>query len=356
MPNNINLFDTYTMIGMVREIAPRQSFFKDRYFPTGAGDIFNSQKVLLEYEGGSQKMAAFVADKQGDIPVVRDEYEVLEFTPPKVAPSRLLTIDQLNQRGFGEALFSDRAAAERAQALHMRDLEDLDARIGRREEWMCAQVLIDNGVSVTEYVDDKDVGRVRQLKFYQGAASDHIYTVSTKWNVSGGDFFGDVTAMCQSIAMRGLPVEDLVLGSTAAAEILKIELVQKLLDNRRIEMGNIAPAVQYPGVAWMGRLNFGGFLLNVWSMYETYESDAGVSTPYFPAKSAMVTAPNCGRMLYGAVTQMEPDEQFQTFAMARVPKYVADRDKDMRKLRITSRPLPVPRNFLPYSYAADAVQ
>lgn len=355
MPSNINLFDTYTMIGMVREITPRQSFFKDRYFPTAAGDIFNSQKVLLEYEGGSQKMAVFVADKQGDIPVVRDEHEVLEFTPPKVAPSRLLTLDQLNQRGFGEALFSDRPAAERAQAMHLKDLQDLDARIARREEWMCAQVLINNGVDVTEYVDDKDLGRTRHLKFYQGATSDHLYTVQTKWNVAGGDFFGDVTAMAQQLSMRGLAVADLVLGATAAAEVLKIELVQKLLDNRRMEWGNIAPTVNYPGVAWMGKLNFGGFLLNVWSVYETFESEAGVSTPYFPANSALVTAPACGRLLYGAVTQLEPDEQFHTFAMTRVPKYVADRDNDIRKLRIVAKPLPAPRNFLPYAYAANVV-
>ena len=355
MPNNINLFDTYTMVGMVSEITPRQSFFKDRYFPTGAQDIFNSQKVLLEYEDGNQKMAVFVADKQGDIPVARDEYEVLEYMPPKVAPSRLLTLDQLNQRGFGEALFSNRPAAERAQALHLRDLQDLDARIARREEWMCAQVLINNGVDVTEYVDDKDVGRTRHLKFYQGVTSDHIYTVQKKWNVEGGDFFGDVTAMCQQLSMRGLQVADLVLGSTAAAEILKIELVQKLLDNRRIEIGGIAPTVSYPGVAWMGTLNFGGFLLNIWSVYETFESEAGLTVPYFPATSALVTAPNCGRFMYGAVTQIEEDGNFHTFAMPRVPKFVADRDNDIRKLRLTSRPLPAPRNMLPYSYAPEVV-
>lgn len=354
MPNNINLFDTYTMIGMVREIAPLQTFFKDRYFSTGPSDIFNSQKVLLEYEGSSQKMAAFVADKQGDIPVARDAFEVMEFMPPRVAPSRLLTMDQLQQRGFGEALFSDRAPAERAQAFHLQDLTDLDVRISRREEWMCSQILIKNGLDVTEYVDDKKVGRVRHLKFYQGAASDHIYTIAQKWN-AGGDFFGDVTAMCRQLSMRGLPVEDLVLGATAAAEVMKIELVQKLLDNRRIEIGGMAPKVSYPGVAWMGKLNFGGFLLNIWSVYETFEDDEGVTTPYFPADGALVTAPNCGRLLYGSVTQLEADGSVHTYAMTRVPKFVSDHDNDIRKLRIVARPLPVPRNFLPYSYAAGVV-
>lgn len=355
MPNNINLFDTYTMIGMVSEITPNQSFFRDRYFPSGEADIFNSQKVLLEYEGGNQKMAVFVADEQGDIPVARDANEALEFIPPKVAPSRLLTLDQLRQRGFGEALFSNRSEEERAQALHMRDLTDLDRRILRREEWMCVQVLTKNGVDVVEYVDSATVGRTRYLKFYEGSASDHLYTVSTKWNASGGDFFGDVTAMCQSLAMRGLAAEDLVLGSTASAEIMKLELVQKLLDNRRIEIGSLAPTIQYPGVAWLGKLNFGGFSLNIWSVFQTYEDASGNTTPYFPEDGALVTAPNCGRFLYGAVTQIESDKQYYTHAQRRVPKFVVDEDKDTRKLRLSSRPLPVPRNYEPYSFASQVV-
>jgi len=351
----MNIFETYTMLGMVKEIEVKQSFFKDRYFPTSKKDIFGTENVLMDYEGGNQKMAAFVAEKQGDIPVARDEFESIVFTPPKVAPSRLLTLDQLKKRGFGEAVFTDKTAAERAEALQLQDLQDLDARIGRREEWMCAQVLINNGLDVIEYVDDMTIGRTRHLKFYEGSTSDHIYTVSAKWNATGGDFFGDITAMCQQLSMRGLPVEDLVIGASVAAEIMQIDLVHKLLDNRRMEFGGIAPKVMYPGVAWMGKLNFGGFDLNVWSVYETYEDTDGTNEYYFPADGALVTAPNCGRLLYGAVTQIEADKQFYTHAEPRVPKFVVDEDKDTRKLRITARPLPVPRNNLPYSFAAEVV-
>lgn len=355
MPNNIDLFDTYTMMGMVSTIVPQQTFFRDRYFPTGEGDLFSTNKVLLEYEDGNQKMACFVADKAGDIPIERDEYDVMEFTPPRVAPSRLLTADQLQQRGFGEALFSGSAPAERAQRLHLKDLTDLDARIMRREEWMCAQVLINNGCDVVEYADNQTVGRTRRLKFYEGASSDHIYTIQTKWNVAGGDFFADVANMCQLLSARGLTAADLVLGGSAAAAIKNIEAVQKLLDNRRMEYGALRPNIKYPGVAWMGQLNFDGFLLDIFSVYETYENEAGQSVPYFPAKSALVTAPNCGRLLYGSITQMEDDRQYYTFTGKRIPKLVVDQDKDTRKLRVGARPLPVPRHMLPFIYAENVI-
>lgn len=354
MPN-IDLFDTYTMMGMVSTIAPRQTFFRDRYFPTGPADLFSTNKVLLEYEDSNQKMACFVADKAGDIPVARDEYDVMEFAPPRVAPSRLLTVDQLQERGFGEALFSGITPAERAQRLHMKDLTDLDARILRREEWMCVQVLINNGCDVVEYADNQTIGRTRRLKFYEGPASDHIYTVSNKWNLAGGDFFGDVANMCKSLAARGLSAADLVLGGAAGAAIKNIEAVQKLLDNRRMEFGTMRPNIQYPGVAWMGQLNFDGFLLDIFSVYETYQNDAGQSVPYFPTNSALVTAPNCGRLLYGSITQLEDDGQHHTFTGQRIPKLVLDKDKDTRKLRIGARPLPVPRNKLPFMYAGNVI-
>ena len=355
MPNNIDLFDTYTMMGMVSTIVPPPTFFRDRYFPTGAGDLFSTNKVLLEYEDGNQKMACFVADKAGDIPVARDEYDVMEFIPPRIAPSRLLTVDQLQERGFGEALFSGVTPAERAQRMHLKDLTDLDARIIRREEWMCAQVLINNGCDVVEYADNQTIGRTRRLKFYEGATSDHIYTVSVKWNATGGDFFGDVAAMCKDLASRGLAAADLVLGGTAGAAIRNLEAVQKLLDNRRMEYGTMRPKIEYPGVAWMGQLNFDGFLLDIFSVYETYENDAGQGVPYFPAKSALVTAPSCGRLLYGAITQLEDDGQFHTHTGKRIPKFVPDKDKDTRKIRLGARPLPVPRNKLPFMYAANVV-
>ena len=60
MPN-VDLFDSYYLQAATEEIVPLASFFKDRYFPTGADDIFAADKVLTEYRKGDRKLAAFVA-------------------------------------------------------------------------------------------------------------------------------------------------------------------------------------------------------------------------------------------------------------------------------------------------------
>ena len=65
MPAELNFFDTYTLMAVQKRIVPKQTFFRDRYFPTEEGDIFSSNKVLTEYMDGDRKMAAFVSPRVG---------------------------------------------------------------------------------------------------------------------------------------------------------------------------------------------------------------------------------------------------------------------------------------------------
>ena len=184
--------------------------------------------MLTEYRKGDRKMAAFVSARAGDIPMDRRGYEIHEYQPAFIAPSRLLTLDELRKRGFGEAIYANSTPAQRAARLQLGDLTDMDRRIVRREEWMCAQTMINNACTMQTYIDDKTEGEKLYVKFFDDA-SDHTYTVATKWNATGGDFFGDVKAMCRKLSKRGLRAVDLVLGSDAADAILDIgQLVKQL--------------------------------------------------------------------------------------------------------------------------------
>lgn len=141
-------------MAIVEEIVPKQTFFKDRYFPTGDDDIFASDKVLTEYRNGDRKMAAFVSSRAGDIPMERRGFEIHEYQPAFIAPSRLLTQDDLRKRGFGEAIYANSTPAQRAARLQRDDLSDMDIRITRREEWMAVQTMINNSCTMQSYIDD----------------------------------------------------------------------------------------------------------------------------------------------------------------------------------------------------------
>lgn len=355
---DINLFETHYLMAIAEEIVPAATFFRDRYFPTGAGDVFAADKVLTEYRDGDRKLAAFVSERAGDIPIARRGYEMHEYEPAYIAPSRVLTLDELKKRGFGEALYSDSTEAERAAKLLLEDMQDITKRIERREEWMAAQTMITNGCIMQTYIDDRTEGEKDTLKFYDGDASDHIMTVSTPWN-NGGDFFGNVRAMCRQLTKRGLAATDLILGCDAADEVLKREDVKEALNRTSgIIVGTIEQELtKYDGVVFMGVLNFGGHRLNLFSVDENYVDEAGAEQSYFPSKAAMVTAPACGHMMYGAVTQINfGSSDYTTHKGIRIPKLSVNQENDTRKLRVASRPLAIPHNRAPYVFADNVVQ
>lgn len=354
----LDFFETYTLLAITEEIVPQQTFFRDRYFPTGSGDIFAADKVLTEYRKGDRKMAAFVSPRVGDIPMDRRGYEIHEYQPAFIAPSRLLTLDDLKKRGFGEALYPGATQAERAMRLQLQDMTDMETRIIRLEEWMCAQTMIHNACTMQEYIDANTKGDVLDVKFYDDA-SEHTYTVANPWSGTSEKFFDDVKTMCRMLSRRGLHAADLILGTEAADAILEMEKVQKLLDkNSGILIGQIDQTLtQYDGVTLMGVLNFGGYRLNLICCDETYVDENDAEQKYFPATAAMVTAPACGHMMYGQITQIDfGSTEYTSYAAKRVPKFVLDQANDTRKLRLGTRPLAAPLNYCPYIYAADVVR
>jgi len=98
---------------------------------------------------------------------------------------------------------------------------------------------LDHHKDMQEYIDGATKGDSLVVKFYDGT-SDHTYTASKKWNENGGDFWGDVKAMCRMLSARGLPAKDLILGTDVADYILTDERTRQLLDkNSGIIVGEI---------------------------------------------------------------------------------------------------------------------
>ncbi|MBQ3195969.1 MAG: major capsid protein [Clostridia bacterium] len=350
----LDLFNTYYMAGLVENSPRPRKFFLDRYF--SESETFTTDKVLFEHEEGDLNIVPFIAASVGDIPVDRNGYSVYEFAPPLIAPSRLITLDDLSKRGFGEAIFGGSTPAERAKKLHQKDLVNLSDRITRREELMAVETMINNGVDVQEYIDEKTVGKVIPIRYYDTAAGNPgIYTVSGVW--TGYDAMcADIEAMCDSLAENDQPATDLVIGTDVWATMRQFAELKEILDNRRIDMGFVKPEEVAPGVTKVAELNFGGYVLSVFVPKEKYRDASGNIQNVFPTKSVLVTAPNCGKRYYGAVTQIPYGSSIQeTVEGERIPKLVVDQNKDIRKLRVASRPLTAPKTASPWRYAANVV-
>lgn len=347
----IDLYKTKTMLAAVEQMKPVTAFLRDRYFPHSAGDIFPGEEVLVEFKDSTgRKMAPVVLPRKGSISVEREGYSTYKMVPPLVAPSRPLTIDDLNRKGFGEDLFSDRTPASRQAEILMQDLRDFDEMHTAREEYIVAKCMFDNGYILRQYADKYGEGEYSEfeMRFYDETANPAQYIPGVRWNEDGSSKIEDLHKMILMLTSKGNNATEVLLGADAAEAMLGDAKLKELLDIHKYNIGEIAPITLPEDAARLGVLNIHGRVISLLTYDGTYaDEETGKLMPYVPTKQICVTAPGTGRALYGAVTQMEQsDGQYHTHMGTRVPQYWAK--KEGRELAVSSRPLLVPRTKNPF--------
>lgn len=347
--STLKIDEPQTLIAMMDTARPAPQFLLDRYFPCNEDtDVFPTEKVLIDYrDKAGRKLAPLV--HAGHKSTDRRGFYTEELTPARIAPVRKLTLSNLIKRQFAEGIFSGRNPEDRALRTVQQDLTDLQNDIKRRLEYMAADLLINNKYTLTyEKSDDNGESEVTGDVVVSFIDSDNTneakYTPAALWTATGGDALDDIKAMARQLDDNGGRAQDLILGSNAADALLKDERILKLMDIRRIEMGSIAPQIAALGATLIGMINVDGILLNVIEYHEKYTNSAGTLTPFIPASAAIITSPNSGRSLFGAVTQIDGwnAAEFTTHPLKMVPKYLVDAKTDSMEIQMTSRPLLAP--------------
>lgn len=342
----IDILNTHSLLMAVEQLTPAKTFLRDRYFPTNAAtDVFSTDDVLVDYKDGSKKLAPFVAPRKEGVTVLRSGYTTERYTPPYIAPRRALTIDDLNKRGFGEALFTNLTPEERQGTFILRDAEELGDLISRREEAMAAETMLNNGCVMKAIGDDIENPEEFEIRFYAGEENPDAYTPTVSWDDEKADIYKDLKAMIQLRTKKGLGATEFVCAPDVAAAIVDNEKVQKYLDIHNYNLGTVDPKELPEGASLVAVLNIYGRMLSIISYDEVYVDEEGNEKAFIPAGCGVLTAPAAGRTLYGAVTQLEQvDGEFHTYAGTRVPKYLSSAENNSRTLTLKSRPLMIPNN------------
>lgn len=342
----VNIYQTQTMIAAMELMPKRQTFIRDRYFPTTDKDIFVTEDVLVEYKDEkARKIAPCVIPRKGGIAISREGYRTEHYTPPNIAPERTLTIDDLKKKQFGETVFSQRTPAEREASVLKEDLTDLSEMIDTREEYMAAQTIFENGYAMRHYADKYGGSEYQEweIRFYDGDKNDAIYTPASAWNTQSNAIISDLAEMAAMLKRRGLRAADCLFGADVANVLTNNDYILKLMDNRRLDLIGINPAELPNGATGYGRINCNGVMLDLFCYSEEFTDEDGVSKTFIPAGKIAVTAPNMGHTMYGAVTQMEEvDRQYYTYATRRVPHLTTNAHDSTRTLAQQAKPIVAP--------------
>lgn len=338
---DFNYNSTYELLQVVDRSFKPTTLFRDLFFNNEI--TFATESVLMDYRKGGRKMAPFVSRNAGSTPVARSGFTTKQYTPPMIAPSRIMTVGDIMGRGFGESVISSRTPEQRAMELIARDLADLMDMSTRRIEWMAVQTLLSGGFEAAGLTGDGGTSIIDTVT-YDTFTHKKTLTSTDMWTDTGADIYGQLKDMYQAITRdSGRTPEILITTSKTVTNMLKNK---SLLDfflrpADQLKVATFAPRVVSDAVTYVGSfLDFNG--LQVYSYDGVYEDEAGTIMQYIPDGYVIMARRNLGSQLFGAVTQLEADGNFKTYEGAYVPKVWADVNGDTRQIRLATRCVPKP--------------
>ncbi len=330
----MSIYETKTMLQAIEQKKPVFTFLRDTFFPNI--ETLLTEKAEVDIKKGKRKLAPFVAPRVGGKVMVREGFKTDIITTPKIAPIRVITADDIKKRTPGESVYSIKTPEERAIVMLANDLVELDESITRREEWMCAQVILG------EAIDINVEGATQNIDF--GFTNKITLSTGKKWSDAGTNPLSDLKAWRQKIIKATGKTPDIcIMADDVVDSFIGNSEVQKLLDLQRLNVGAIEPSYQGAGVTFIGRLPALG--LEIYSYTEYYISDDEDESEMqlIPNGKVIVGATKSGKRYYGAVTQKEKGAWI-TYEGMRVPKYTNDDKNEIDELRLTARPLPTPED------------
>lgn len=331
------LYKTKTLLQAVVNMPKTHTFLRDTFFPKN--ETFVTEEVLIDYKKGKRRVAPFVAPRVGGITISRDGFKTERIKAPRVAPQRVMTVDDISARQVGENVFSTKTPAQRQAELLATDLKELGESIDRREELTSAQVLFEGRAVLDGYIDDKLSEKIEQeidFDFTQ------VKTLSGAdlWSNVDADVYGDLAEWRKEIIKNsGISPDVVILGEEVLPSFLNNVKIKEMFDKLNINLGAITPSIVDDAVTFIGKLP--GLGLEIYTYDEYYEDEAGELQPMVPAKKVLMAKTGGGGFAYGAVTQLEKG-QFYTYEGRQVPKQWADEQNEAVMLRLTSRPVPKP--------------
>jgi hypothetical protein len=317
---------------VLEQMFPPQSFLLDMFFKEE--NFALTESVDIDIVVGNRKLAPFVKPISEGKVVERLGYSTKVIKPPYVKPKMVTTSQDLLKRMAGMNMYVSGAQslAQRAAEQFNKDLQYLQDLVVRREEWMAAQ-LLNGGV-----VDIVGEGYNAQVDFLM--PNDNKMDASVDWDEATADPLVDLAELARRIRLAsGLNPNKVIMGKDAIAYFLDSEKVQKLFDNRRIEVGNVAPDLGPQGEAYVATIRVPGLTADIYGYNETYIDDSDVSQSFVPDTRVWMGSDKARCTRQYAVIQ--DHEAYGGQAATRwFPKSWEVKDPSVRFLMLQSAPLP----------------
>ncbi len=333
-----NFFSTTTLIDGFKEIPPSESFLNSSFF--GEVKFFDGRFCAVDTKRARRILAPVAKRGQLGRAIIRPPVATSFYDVPIIAPIRVSTVADLDERGFGEHIFQTRSATDRLAEQAVDDYAELEAAISRRIELMTSQLLLTGTIS---YVLDDGV-TVETLEY----GKPTVTLTVVPWDSPDADPIADLArAHNLIVAQTGFHADLAIFGEKTLEAFLSNRKVRETLNLLQFKLGTIEPRPAEGNAQWIGRLLRPS--VDLYDYAETYDDElTGAVTPMVPDDVVIFGASEAGgRTAYGSINQMETDGQVRSYHDLRVvPLYLSTPNEQERKFRLASRPCLIPSDLL----------
>ena len=339
--------ETYKLVKTVKKMYPVVQFLKDRYFPDGP--VYYSEKALIEFKKKGRKIAPFVVPLVNGIVMEKDGYRTDIVDAPYIAPKRVITAKELEQKAFGESPESGRSPEQRENELESEFIDDNRISILRRHEKMCADILLTGQVIMKHYATAEDAAKgenydFKYLRFYEGEFKNK-YKITKKFkDMTTAEKIQEFYKMATVLRKRGVRATDIVMTSDVSMLLMSDKDFLEFYNKAKVNIGEINPTELPDGVVSNGSININGVVMTLFTYDEIYEDLDGEEKAILPAGTIAFLQPNMGTTVYAQVTFYTKDG-FKSYAEKIVPRLVGDEKSNMAEVQAFSRPVMYPNDM-----------
>ena len=344
----IDFKDTVSLMQAMERIKAPATTLVDTFFPQIPTPALTS-KIAVEYRKGGRRLAPYVVEGVHGINTAREGSTLAIYQPPMVGPRRTVAPEDIEQRGFGENIYSTKSAADRASEIQAHDLADMQAMILNRKNQMAAEILTTGGCTIAGYADDGVTPKTDTVSF----GWTQSITPTTDWDQAGATIYSDIKAaseliqenagMVPTVALVGKNIAEYMMNNTEIMKWLSVP------SNQNLSLMSIQPRITSPQVMRIGVIQ--SLNLEVYAYMETYINDAGQTVPFLGANDVVIGIPGRGRQLHGAVTLInDAEDGFETYSGLYVPQYSASKSANTMSLTVFSRFLLAPEFVDDWAY------
>lgn len=339
--------ETYKLVKTVKKMYPVVQFLKDRYFPDGP--VYYSEKALIEFKKKGRKIAPFVIPLVNGIVMEKDGYRTDIVDAPYIAPKRVITAKELEQKAFGESPEYGRSPEQRENELESEFIDDNRISILRRHEKMCADILLTGQVIMKHYATAEDAAKgenydFKYLRFYEGEFKNKYKFTKKFKDMTTAEKIQEFYKMATVLRKRGVRATDIVMTSDVSMLLMSDKDFLEFYNKAKVNIGEINPTELPDGVVSNGSININGVVMTLFTYDEIYEDLDGEEKAILPAGTIAFLQPNMGTTVYAQVTFYTKDG-FKSYAEKIVPRLVGDEKSNMAEVQAFSRPVMYPNDM-----------